>query len=136
MLIVIFGAVGGTFLGLRQFRVVALVPVIFVVAGAAIVRGAVIGLDAHTMIYSLAAAVAVPQFAYFVAALPAGYVHLRHIRWSSRLLHTMQIAIGQELRSVYDLPHQLPREMVALLEQMNEKYGPNGFEDEVRYAES
>jgi len=33
-------------------------------------------------------------------------------------LHTMQITIGQELRTAFELPQGLPQEMVALLTQM------------------
>ena len=119
LFVLIFGAAAGAILGLRPFRVFVLVPVILVAAAGAVANGFASGDDPRSIVSGLVAAVASPQIAYFVAAIAAHYLRSRAIVRSRTLLHAMQISIGQELRTVYELPQELPPEMVALLAQMN-----------------
>ena len=117
--VLIFGAAAGAVLGLRPFRVFVLVPVILVMAAGTIANGFAGGHDPRTMVFGLMAAVASPQIAYIAAAIAAQYLRSRAAGRSQTVLHAMQMTIGQELRTVYEPPRELPPEMVALLAQMN-----------------
>ncbi len=116
--VLIFGAAAGAVLGLRPFGVLVLAPVILLVAAGAIAAGLAANQNLGTVTLGLVAAVASPQIGYFVTAIAARYLRLRAIGWSPGLSRAMQMSIGQELRTSYELPQELPPEMVALLARM------------------
>jgi len=125
-IVLIFGAVAGMILGLGRFKVLALLPVIVIVAAGAIGNGLASGLELRIIAFGVPVAVVCPQIGYLVSSLAAGYIvaeYLR-VRATSRVpasLHAMQTEIGQQLRTELELPRQLPREMVALLAEMDER---------------
>jgi hypothetical protein len=126
--IAIFGAAAGVILGLCHFRVFALLPVVLIFAAGAVVGGVATGLERSSILLGLLAAVASPQIGYLASSIAVTYLiaeYLR-IRATGKLpasLHAMQAEIGRELKSAFELPLELPREMAALLAQMNEREG-------------
>jgi hypothetical protein len=122
--ILIFGAAVGAILGLRHLKVFALVPVMLLVAAGAIANGAATGLDPRTIGFDLLVAVVSSQIGYLVTSVGVSYIvaECMRVRATNRrpvLLHAMQMMIGQELRAAFKLPQAVPREMVALLAQMD-----------------
>jgi hypothetical protein len=119
--ILILGLVVGAVLAAGRFKVLALLPVILILAAGAVANS----LDLRTIGLSLLVAVASPQIGYLVSSIAVKYIvaeYLR-IRIANRLptlLHAMQTEIGQELRTAFELPRELPREMAALLARINE----------------
>jgi hypothetical protein len=121
--ILIFGAAaGGVVLGWRHLKVFALLPVILLVAAGAIAIGVATSLNPRTIAFGLLMTVLSPQIGYLVSAI--GVPEFLRVRATNRiaaLLSATRTAIGQELRTVFELPHELPREMAALLAQMTEQ---------------
>jgi hypothetical protein len=121
--ILIFGAAaGGVVLGLRHLKVFALLPVILLVAAGAIAIGVATSLNPRTIAFGLLMTVLSPQIGYLVSAI--GVPEFLRVRATNRiaaLLSATRTAIGQELRTVFELPQELPREMAALLAQMTEQ---------------
>jgi len=120
IVVLIFGAATGALLGLRPFSVLVLVPVISLVAAVTIANGVASSHDPRTVEFGLLAAVASTQIGYFVAAVAAQYLRPWAIGWSPTSFHTIQMTIGKKLRTVYELPQELPPKMVALLAHSNE----------------
>ena len=78
--------------------------------------------DASTIAFGLLMTVLSPQIGYLVSAI--GVPEFLRVRATNRiaaLLSATRTAIGQELRTVFELPQELPREMAALLAQMTEQ---------------
>jgi hypothetical protein len=121
--ILIFGAAaGGVVLGWRHRKVFALLPVILLVAAGAIAIGVATSLNPRTIAFGLLMTVLSPQIGYLVSAI--GVPEFLRVRATNRiaaLLSATRTAIGQELRTVFELPQELPREMAALLAQMSEQ---------------
>jgi hypothetical protein len=121
--ILIFGAAaGGVVLGLRHLKVFALLPVILLVAAGAIAIGVATGLHPRTIAFGLLMTVLSPQIGYLVSAIGVPeFLRARAANRIAALLSATRTAIGQELRTVFELPQELPREMAALLAQMTEQ---------------
>jgi hypothetical protein len=124
--ILIFGAAVGIILGLGRFKVFALLPVILLFAAGTIARGIATGLEARTIAFGLLAAVASPQIAYVVSAIGTDFIVAEYLRLRARnqkpaLYRAIRTTIGRELRAAFELPQDLPQEMVALLARMNEQ---------------
>jgi len=122
--IVIFGGASGALLGLRQFKVLILVPAILLAATVTIVNGVVTGLDHRDIGFDLLAVIASPEIGYFVGSLAAESLMVRAADRKTELLHVMQTAIGQELRTAFELPPDLPlpSELVALMRRLDERH--------------
>jgi hypothetical protein len=95
--------------------VFALVPVSVLFAAAAMVTGFTTGHDQRTIVVEVLGAVASPQVGYLAASSAAAY--LRATR-SSKLLQSMQAAIGQELGIAFEVPRGLPPELATLLTKL------------------
>jgi hypothetical protein len=119
--IVIVGAATGAFLGLRQFKVFVLVPAILLAAAGIIMKGVLAGLDYQVSLDSLAIIVSL-EIGYFVGSIGAGSLTVRASDRKTELLHAMQTAIGQELRTAFELPRDLSPEWVALVTRLNERH--------------
>jgi hypothetical protein len=136
--ILIFGAAAGVILGLGRFKVLGLLPVILIVAAGVIAKGVATGLEPHIIAFGVLVGVASPQIGYLVSSIGVSYIAAQYlrVRATSRrpeLLHAMQTEIGQQLSTAFELPRELPREMVALLAQMNEREGsPPGHDQSGR----
>jgi len=115
MIFVIFGAAAGAVLALRRYTVFALVPVVVIFAAAAMVTGVAAGHDPGIIAVEVLGAVVSPQVGFVAVSVAAGY--LRATR-SSKLLQSVQAAIGQELGNAFELPRHLPPEMAALLRKL------------------
>jgi hypothetical protein len=81
--ILIFGAAAGVILGLRHFKVLTLLPVILLVAAAAIADGVVGRLDPRITALVVLAAVVSPQIGYLISSIFVSYIarggsHLGH----------------------------------------------------------
>jgi hypothetical protein len=112
MLFVILGVPVGAFLALHRYPVFSLAPVVALFAAGAIVTGIATGNDPRTIGIEALAAVASPQLAYVAASLTV------YLILSSRLLPTVQAAIGQELGTAFEIPSGLPPEMVGLVRKL------------------
>ena len=112
MLFVIFGAAVGVFVALRRYPVFFLAPIVALFAAGAMVTGFASGHDPRIIGIEVLGAVASPQFAYIATSLTAFLLR------SSRLLPTVQAAIGQELGSALGMPRSLPPQMAALVKKL------------------
>lgn len=120
--IVIVGAATGAFLGLRQFKAFVLVPAILLAATGIIIKGVVADLDYQDITLDLLAIIVSLEIGYFVGSIAAGSLTVRASDRKTELLHAMQTAIGQELRTAFELPRDLPPEWVALVTRLNERH--------------
>jgi hypothetical protein len=121
--IVIVGGATGALLGLRQFKVLVLVPAIFLAATGTIVIGVVTGLDHRNIEFDLLAIITSLEIGYFFSSLATVSPAVRVTdRGKTELLHVMQTAIGQELRTAFELSRDLPPEWVALVTRLDERH--------------
>jgi hypothetical protein len=120
--IVIVGAASGGFLGLRQFKVLVLVPAILLAATGIIINGVLAGLDYQDVGFDLLAIIVSLEIGYFVGSIASGLLTVRTADRKIELLHAMQTAIGQELRTAFELPRDLPPEWVALVARLDERH--------------
>jgi hypothetical protein len=113
--ILVFGATAGALLGLRQYAVFGLLPVILVVALGAMAIGFASGYGSGAIVLVLVAAAAFPQLGYLMIWVAKAY------RRSPTLPRAAQIAIGEELRTAFQLPEQLPPDMAEVVARIIEK---------------
>ncbi len=124
MVALICGVAAGIGLGLARFKILALLPVILIVAAGTIGSGLATGLEPRLIALAVLVAVVSPQIAYLVSFLVAGFIVTKYLRIRAInnvpvLVHAMQTEIGGQLRTELELPKQLPRGMAALLAQMD-----------------
>ena len=112
MLFVIFGVPVGALVALQRFPVFSLAPVVALFAAGAIVTGIATGHDPRAIVIEVLGAIASPQLAYLTASLTV------YLILSSRLLPTVQAAIGQELGAAFEILRGLPPEMAALVRKL------------------
>jgi hypothetical protein len=74
MVALICGIAGGIGLGLARFKILALLPVILIVAAGAIGSGLATGLEPRLIALAVLVAVVSPQIAYLVSFLVAGFI--------------------------------------------------------------
>jgi hypothetical protein len=120
----IYGVAAGIGVGLARFKILALLPVILIVAAGTIGSALATGLEPRFMALAVPVAVVSLQIAYLVSFLAAGFIVAKYLRVRAMsnvpvLLHAMQTEIGGQLRTGLELPKQLPREIAALLAQMD-----------------
>jgi hypothetical protein len=111
-------ALAGAVLGLR-FKAFALVPVIVVVGLAIIMNGAGTDQGSRAILLTLLAAVACLQIGYFAVCILRAYLRVGVTRRGPDLLRALRTAIGEELKTSFAVPEELPPEMLALLKRMN-----------------
>ena len=112
MFFVIVGAAAGVFLALRRYPVFSLVPVVAIFAAGAMVTGIAAGYDPRTIGLEILGSVTSPQLAYLAASVTAYLIRF------SRLLPSVQAAIGRELGTAFEVPSALPAEMATLLTKL------------------
>jgi hypothetical protein len=78
--VLIFGAAIGIVLGLARFKVLALLPVVVIIAAGAIGSGIASGLEFRAIALAVLVAVVSPQIAYLASFLAAGFIVARHLR--------------------------------------------------------
>ena len=115
--VLLFGTAAGAIVALRRYKVFVLAPVMAIVAASSVANDVASG---HTILFGLVAAIVSPQVGYvMMAAAATEFLHFRVSGQLPMLFRAMQMMIGQELRTVYELPQEVPPEMVALLTRMN-----------------
>jgi hypothetical protein len=114
MIFVILSVAAGAVLALRHCTVFALVPVVIILAAGAMATGIATGHDPRTIAVEVLGAVLSTQFGYSAAIVAAAYVRAAS---SSKLLQSIQAAIGQELGTAFETPRDLPPEMAVLLKK-------------------
>lgn len=114
--ILIVGGAIGAVLGFRRSRIVALAPVILLVAAIATAKWMS---SAHYswVVIGIVAVTIVPQICYVVG----GYLATRVVIRSPDAVRASQLAIGNELQNVYAAPRDLPFNLAMLLEQLSEQ---------------
>ena len=120
MIFVILSVAAGAVLALRHCTVFALVPVVIILAAGAMATGIATGHDPRTIAVEVLGAVLSTQFGYSAAIVAAAYVRAAS---SSKLLQSIQAAIGQELGTAIETPRDLPPEMAVLLKKLQDASG-------------
>jgi len=128
-----FGAAIGVILGFYRFKVLILAPAILLVMIGAVVNGFMTGLGPRAFAFGILAAVVALQIGYLFGFAAVGILRPWTNDRTPILLHAMQRAIGQELKAAFELPQELPPEIVAILSQMNERL-PYGDARESRHV--
>ncbi len=83
--VLIFGAGAGVILGLGRFKVLALLPVIVIVAAGAIGNGLATGLEPRIIAFGVLVAVVCPQIGYLVSSFAADFAEYLRVRATSRV---------------------------------------------------
>ena len=110
----------GAACGLAQVRLWALVPIIIAFSAVAVVIGSSLGLTYGEITLVLFAALTALEGAYLIGVVLVEEI-ARHqpserLLAKQELLHTVQMAIGDELRVYFAPPGDLPRQLRATLE--------------------
>jgi hypothetical protein len=108
----------GAVLGLR-FKAFALAPVIVLIGLGITVNGAGTDQGARAILSTVLAAAACLQIGYLAVCILRAYLHAGANSRGPDLLRALRTAIGEELKTSFALPEELPPEMLALLKQMN-----------------
>jgi hypothetical protein len=124
ILVTVIGFVAGTALGLRVFKVFTLVPLIMVMLVFAV--GTSIAATADVRAYYMLLAIVSPQMGYLFGILVlvsrryvvAQYFWARSSIQRSTMLSAARKNIGQELRATFEVPQNIPDDMLALLAQI------------------
>jgi hypothetical protein len=97
---------------MKRNPVFSLVPVVAFFASGAMVTGIAAGHDARIIGVEILGSVASPQLAFLAASVTAYLIRF------SRLLPSVQAAIGRELRTAFEVPSTVPPEMATLLTKL------------------
>ncbi len=112
----IFGAAIGVILALCRFKVLILAPAILLAALGAVVSGLMTGLGPHAFAFSCLGAVVALQIGYSFGSV---VLEILRPRTNDRIFQqAMQRAIGRELKAAFELPQELPPQMIAILSQI------------------
>jgi len=116
----------GLALGLARLKVLALFLATIIFSLIAAIGGIVFGLHWGTIVFTVIASATILQSSYLIAGLLSETPALHAApRKSLRpdLLRAAQFAIGEELRSYFQTPHGLPRQLRIRVEQLAVRYG-------------
>jgi hypothetical protein len=120
--IIVFGGAAGALLAFRQFKVFVLVPVSLLAAIGVILYSRVTGEDFRATVIDFIVSVLSLQIGYLVGGIADGFFMEAKPPKVSELLRVVRTSIGQELQSVFELPRDLPPEMVAVLARLDDGY--------------
>ena len=120
--IIVFGGAAGALLAFRQFKVFVLVPVSLLAAIGVILYSRVTGEDFRATVIDFIVSVLSLQIGYLVGGIADGFFMKGKPPKVSELLRVVRTSIGQELQSVFELPRDLPPEMVAVLARLDDGY--------------
>jgi hypothetical protein len=119
MLVVLtFVTLAGVVLGLR-FKALALAPVIVLISLGITVNGAWTDQGARAILLTVLAAAGCLQIGYLAISILRAYLHAGANSRGPDLLRALRTAIGEELKTSFAVPEELPPELLALLKQMN-----------------
>ena len=117
--IIVFGGAAGALLAFRQFKVFVLVPVSLLAAIGVILYSRVTGEDFRAIVVDFIVSVSSLQVGYLVGGIAEVFFMKAKPPIASELLRFVRTSIGQELHSVFELPRDLPPEMVAVLARLD-----------------
>jgi hypothetical protein len=121
--VVLIGVLAGATLGACHYRVFALIPVILLIALCAVTTGLLSHLEGYTIAFGTLIAFASPQIGYIGSTialrLVAAQLEKRAAERKLDLLLVIQARIGTELSTVFEVPRELPRPMVALIARID-----------------
>jgi uncharacterized membrane protein len=121
--VAVFGSAAGVLLALRQFKVFVLIPAVFLTIIAVLLHSLVTGIgDFRAILIDLVVGVSSVQIAYLVGTIAVEFMTPSKPRDKvTELLRIVRTSIGQELRTVFELPQDLPPEMVAVLARLDRR---------------
>jgi len=116
----------GLALGLARLKVFAVIPATIFLSLTAVFGGVVFGLRWGTIALIVIAAATILQSCYLIGGLLSEATSPRAApRTNLRLdlIRAAQFAIGEELRTQFQTPHGLPRQLRARMKQLAVRYG-------------
>ena len=121
--IIVFGGAAGALLAFRQFKVFVLVPASLLAAIGVILHSRVTGQDFGATVIDFIASIWSLQIGYLVGGIADELFMEAKLPEVSELFRVVRTSIGQELQSVFELPRDLPPEMVAVLARLDRSQG-------------
>ena len=119
--LVVFTGAAGALIGFRQIKVFVLVPASLLVAIAAILHSHVTGQDFRATVIDFIVGISSLQIGYLVGSIADGFfMAAKPSDKVSELLRVVRTSIGQELHAIFELPRDLPPEMVAVLARLDD----------------
>ena len=118
--IVVFGGAAGALLAFRQLKVIALVPAILLAAMGVILHSRVTGENFRATVIDFIVSVSSLQIGYLVGSIADEFFREAKAPEVSELLRVVRTSIGQELQAVFELPRDLPPEMVEVLARLDD----------------
>jgi hypothetical protein len=119
--IIVFGAAAGALLAFRQLKVFILAPASLLVAIGIIFHSRATGEDFRATIIDFIVSVSSLQIGYLVGSVADGFLMVaKPPDKVSELLRVVRTSIGQELQAVFELPRDLPPEMVPVLARLDD----------------
>jgi hypothetical protein len=112
MVFIVLGAATGALFAFLRYPVLPLVPISASLATAALSIGIALGNHPAMIAFEVLGSVAAPQFTFVAVSLT------NHLIRSTALIPHAQAAIGRQLRSELEVPHNLPPELAALVAQL------------------
>ena len=116
----------GLALGLARLKVFALIPATFILSLAAAAGGIIYGLGWGTIALTVIAGATILQSSYLIGGLlseaPSPHAAPR-TSLRSDLIRAAQFAIGEELRTQFQTPHDLPRQLRTKMNKLAVRYG-------------
>jgi membrane protein DedA with SNARE-associated domain len=116
----------GLALGLARLKVFAVIPATIVLSLTAAIGGVVFDLRWGTITLVVIAAATILQSSYLIGGLLSEAPSLRAAPRTSLqpdLIRAAQFAIGEELRTQFQMPHGLPPELRTRVKQLAVRYG-------------
>jgi membrane protein DedA with SNARE-associated domain len=116
----------GLALGLARLKVFALIPATLILSLAVPIVGVETGLHWGMIVLSVIAAATIVQSSYLIGAILSEAPSPRaapHTSLRLDLIRAAQFAIGAELRTQLQTPHDLPRQLRTRMRQLAVRYG-------------
>jgi hypothetical protein len=121
-----FSSASGLALGLARLKVFALIPATFILSLAAAAGGIISGLRSGMIALTVIAGATILQSSYliggFLSEAPSPRAAPR-TNLRPDLIRAAQFAIGQELRTQFQTPHGLPRQLRTKVKKLAVRYG-------------
>jgi hypothetical protein len=118
--IVVFGGAAGALLAFRQFKVLVVVPASLLAAIGVILYSRVTGEDFRATVIDFIVSVSSLQIGYLVGAIAYEFFMVAKPLEASELHRVVRTSIGQGLQAVFELPRDLPPEMVEVLARLDD----------------
>ena len=118
--LVVLNGAAGALIGFRQLKVFVLVPASLLVAIGVILHSHVTGQDFRATVIDFIVGISSLQIGYLVGSIADGFFMVaKPPDKVSELLRIVRTSIGQELHAIFELPRDLPPEMVAVLARLD-----------------